>query len=37
MENEERDGIKIPINHIWLEGDNKYNSFDSRDHGKKDK
>lgn len=33
MENEYKDGIKIPKNHIWIEGDNKYNSFDSRDHG----
>ena len=26
-------GIKIPRNHIWIEGDNKDNSFDSRHHG----
>ncbi|KRX08575.1 Peptidase S24/S26A/S26B/S26C [Pseudocohnilembus persalinus] len=33
LENEEQDGIKIPKNHIWIEGDNKSHSFDSRDHG----
>lgn len=26
-------GVKIPPNHVWIEGDNKNNSFDSRDHG----
>ncbi|KAL4437942.1 hypothetical protein ABPG74_001113 [Tetrahymena malaccensis] len=25
--------IMVPPNHVWIEGDNKDNSFDSRDHG----
>ena len=25
--------LKIPKNHIWIEGDNKHNSYDSRHHG----
>ena len=25
--------MKIPENHVWIEGDNKSNSFDSRNHG----
>jgi len=23
-------GIKVPVNHVWIEGDNKSKSFDSR-------
>ena len=33
LENEEIYNIKIPKNHVWIEGDNKDNSFDSRNHG----
>jgi len=25
--------MRIPENHVWIEGDNKSNSFDSRNHG----
>ncbi len=34
LQGEQVHGIKIPPNHVWIEGDNKDNSFDSRDHGK---
>lgn len=33
LEQESVHGMKIPKNHIWVEGDNKENSFDSRNHG----
>ena len=26
-------GFKVPLNHVWLEGDNKNHSYDSRNHG----
>ena len=25
--------MKVPLNHVWIEGDNKKDSFDSRKHG----
>jgi mitochondrial inner membrane protease subunit 1 len=27
------ENMRVPNNHIWIEGDNKGNSFDSRNHG----
>jgi inner membrane protease subunit 1 len=33
LEKERVHGIEIPKNHVWLEGDNKNNSYDSRNHG----
>ena len=33
LENDYVDNIKIPKNHVWIEGDNKNNSLDSRIHG----
>lgn len=33
MEGDMKEGHAIPKNHIWIEGDNKQNSFDSRHHG----
>lgn len=33
IERERVYGIEIPKNHVWLEGDNKNNSYDSRSHG----
>lgn len=33
MEGDLKDNHKIPKSHIWIEGDNKNNSFDSRHHG----
>lgn len=35
LENEEEinSGIIIPEDYVWIEGDNKNHSFDSRDHG----
>lgn len=33
MEGETINGNKIAKNHLWIEGDNKSNSFDSRHHG----
>ena len=27
------DGFKVPLNHVWIEGDNKEISYDSRKHG----
>ncbi|EAS01750.1 inner membrane protease subunit 1 (macronuclear) [Tetrahymena thermophila SB210] len=32
-EGEQVNRIIVPPNHVWIEGDNKDNSFDSRDHG----
>jgi signal peptidase I len=32
-EGEEVYGVRIPKNHVWLEGDNTDASFDSRHHG----
>ena len=28
-----KENILVPKNHIWIEGDNKENSLDSREHG----
>ena len=33
MEGDLKETNRIPKNHLWIEGDNKNNSYDSRHHG----